>query len=77
MAALKKFVFGVLIGLVIAFPLGINFGRDMPLLSNPFAKPDIQNRIKVQAEGIVEDTKSAIHDATRPQVSEMEKRVRR
>ncbi len=66
MNALKKFLLGLVVGIVVAFPLGINFGRGAPLLSNPFAKPEIQKKVKAQAENLVEDTKSAIHDATKP-----------
>jgi hypothetical protein len=66
MNALKKFLVGLVVGIVVAFPLGINFGRGAPLLSNPFVKPEIQKKVKAQAESLVEDTKSAIHDATKP-----------
>lgn len=66
MNALKKFLLGLVVGIVVAFPLGINFGRGAPLLSNPFAKPEIQKKVKAQAETLVEDTKSVIHDATKP-----------
>ncbi len=66
MNALKKILLGLVVGIVVAFPLGINFGRGAPLLSNPFIKPEIQKKVKAQAESIVEDTKSAIHDATKP-----------
>ena len=31
---MKKFFIGLIVGAVIAFPLGINFGKDAPLLSN-------------------------------------------
>ncbi|MHB8743510.1 MAG: hypothetical protein ACYC9L_10335 [Sulfuricaulis sp.] len=64
---MKKFFIGLVIGLIIAFPLGINFGKDVPLLSNPFtAKPDITERIKERTEDILKDTKEAIHEATKP-----------
>ena len=64
---MKQFVIGVIVGGVIAFPLGINFGKDAPLLSNPLAtKPDISERVKERAGDLVHDTKEAIHDATAP-----------
>jgi hypothetical protein len=66
MNAFKKFLLGLVVGIVVAFPLGINFGRGAALLSNPFVKPEIQKKVKAQAESIVEDTKNAIHDATKP-----------
>lgn len=62
-----KFVKGMLAGAVVAFPLGINFGKDMPLLSNPFnSKPDIADRVVERTNSLIEDTKSMIHAATEP-----------
>ena len=64
---MKKVFFGLVVGAIIAFPLGINFGKDVPLLSNPFsAKPDIPDRVVERTEKVFEETKEAIHDATRP-----------
>lgn len=64
---MKKFFIGLAIGLVVAFPLGINFGKDKPLLSNPFAaKPDITERVKERTGELLKDTKEVIHDATKP-----------
>jgi gas vesicle protein len=65
--AMKKFFIGLVIGAVVAFPLGINFGKDVPLFSNPFAaKPDITERVKERTEEMLKDTKEAIHEATKP-----------
>ncbi|MDO8704909.1 MAG: hypothetical protein Q7J84_08190 [Sulfuricaulis sp.] len=64
---MKKFFFGLVVGAVIAFPLGINFGKDVPLLSNPFAaKLDFSDRVKQRTGDLIEDTKEAIHEATKP-----------
>ncbi|MHB8536053.1 MAG: hypothetical protein ACYDBW_11495 [Sulfuricaulis sp.] len=64
---MKKIFFGLIIGAIVAFPLGINFGKDKPLLSNPFAaKPDIPARVKERTEEMLKDTKEAIHEATKP-----------
>ncbi len=61
------FVKGVVIGAVVAFPLGMNFGKDEPLLSNPFAvKVDISERIAEESGRLLKATKSAIHEATKP-----------
>jgi hypothetical protein len=47
--------------------LGINFGKDVPLFSNPFAsKPDIPDRVVERTGKVLEETKEAIHEATRP-----------
>ena len=37
-SGMRKFVAGLVIGAAVAFHLGINFGRDRPLLSNPYEK---------------------------------------
>lgn len=64
---MKKFIIGLIVGLIVAFPLGINFGKDKPLLSNPFAaKPDIADRVKERTGELLQDTKEVIHDATKP-----------
>lgn len=64
---MKKFLLGLLAGAIVAFPLGINFGKDVPLLSNPFAaKPDISKRVVERTEELVEGAKGAIHEATKP-----------
>ncbi len=64
---MKKFLIGFVIGLIIAFPLGINFGKDVPLLSNPFAaKPDLTERVKERTGEMLKETKEAIHEATKP-----------
>ena len=71
---MKKFFIGLVIGAIVAFPLGINFGKDVPLFSNPFAtKPDITERMKERTEEMLKDTKEAIHEATKPAKEQMEK----
>lgn len=71
---MKKFFIGLALGLIVAFPLGINFGKDKPLLSNPFAaKPDITEKVKERTGEILKDTKEAIHDATKPMKDKLEK----
>ncbi|GAB4510024.1 MAG: hypothetical protein Tsb0026_11240 [Sulfuricaulis sp.] len=71
---MKKFFIGLVVGLVVAFPLGINFGKDVPLLSNPFAaKPDITERVKERTGEMLKETKEAIHDVTKPVKEKLEK----
>jgi len=71
---MKKFFIGLVIGAIVAFPLGINFGKDVPLFSNPFAtKPDITERVKERTEEMLKDTKEAFHEATKPVKEKMEK----
>jgi hypothetical protein len=72
----KKFVLGLIIGIIIAFPAGINFGRGLPFWSNPFVKRDIKERVKVKAENLLEETKEAIHDATKPTNRELDSKAK-
>jgi len=65
-AKLKMFFTGLFVGAIIAFPLGINFGKGAPLLSNPFAKQDIQTKMTTGAKKMIEDAKEGIHEATKP-----------
>jgi hypothetical protein len=62
---MKKILVSFVIGALIAFHLGINFGRNRPLWSNPYEK-DVVARVKEQAGQAVEQTKGAIHHATEP-----------
>ena len=67
---LKTFFLGLLLGILVAFPLGMNFGRGDPMLSNPFAQRDIKQRVKEgvkeKAGAMVESAKEKLHDATKP-----------
>ena len=72
---MKKYLIGFVIGTLIAFHLGINFGRNRPLWSNPYEK-DVVAHVKEQAGQAVEQTKGAIHQATEPARKELEKRTR-
>ena len=73
---MKKFTMGFVLGLLVAFPLGINFGKDVPLWSNPLAaKPDIPERIKERAGEVLKDTKEALHEATEPARKQVEKQL--
>ncbi len=75
---MKKFLIGLFIGAILAFPLGINFGKDVPLLSNPFAaKPDISERVMERAKETLEDTKEAIHEATKPVQEKVQEKLKK
>ncbi|MFV1993545.1 MAG: hypothetical protein ACC635_06560 [Acidiferrobacterales bacterium] len=69
-ATVKHFLAGLIVGAILAFPLGINFGRDEPLLSNPLNHTDLTDRVsenvKEKASELVDEAKETIHDATRP-----------
>lgn len=71
---MKKFLAGFVIGAILAFPLGINFGKDVPLFSDPFAaKPDIPDKVLERTGELVEDAKDAIHKATKPLEDKLKK----
>ncbi len=42
----KTIVISLAIGLALGFGLGFNYGRDKPLLSNPFEYESLADRIK-------------------------------
>ena len=63
---MKYFFVGMVVGAIIAFPLGINFGRDEPLLSNPFKNSEVKEQVKKRAS-------ETLHKATEPVKKELEK----
>lgn len=63
---IKFLIFGIIIGTLFAFPLGINFGRDDPLLSNPFNNPSMQERVRDKARELADDARERLHRATEP-----------
>ena len=68
---MKKFIFGLLLGVVIGWPIGMNMGKGVPILSNPFEKTLSQNiketgdAVKKTTNRMVQDTKKAINEATK------------
>ena len=73
---MKKFIAGLVVGALVAFHLGINFGRHKPLLSNPYEQ-DVVERVKQDAGQAVETTREAIHEATQPARQDVEKKLSR
>jgi len=76
-ADVKKFLIGFVVGALIAFHLGINFGRHRPILSNPYADEVVVEQVKEQAGQAIETTKEAIHEATEPARKSVEKKLSR
>lgn len=74
---MKKFLAGLAVGALIAFHLGINFGRHKPLLSNPYDERDVVEHVKEGAGQAVETTREAIHEATEPARKDVEKKLSR
>lgn len=71
---MKKFIIGFVVGALIAFHLGINFGRDRPLFSNPYEKSVVE-KVKERAGEAVETTREVIHEATEPVKKEAQKKL--
>lgn len=71
---MRKFISGLLLGMIIAFHLGINFGRDRPLLSNPYGN-DVVGSVKARADEVIDNTKDTIHDVAKSGLKELEKKL--
>lgn len=65
-ARMKSFVLGLVLGAVVAFLLGMNYGRGVPLLGNPFAERDLVGTVRNEAGRITEGARAKLHEATRP-----------
>lgn len=70
-----KFILGLILGALIAFPFAHNLGAGKPLLSNPMEKKDLMDRTRDLASDIASESgksfdesmaeiKKAIHEAT-------------
>lgn len=46
MKQFKTILISMVIGAIIGMALGVNIGREKPLLSNPFAKESLTDRVK-------------------------------
>lgn len=75
---MKKFFWGLVIGLVIGFLGGMNIGKGKPILSNPFADKEIKEqwkdtasetgkKLKEGAAEVIEKSREAIHEGTKPE----------
>ena len=64
-AKLKFLIFGLVLGTVVAFMLGMNYGRGDPLLSNPFADRSLGGKVKQKAGEMVDSAREKIHEATK------------
>ena len=54
MKFLKGLLAGIVIGLLLGLWFGVNLGRDKPVLSNPFAEPTVQERLKQTGKTLIE-----------------------
>ncbi|MEJ2143166.1 MAG: hypothetical protein P8Y24_12580 [Gammaproteobacteria bacterium] len=60
--SIRQVTFGIIIGLLIGLWFGVNIGKNKPLLSNPFAEENIQQKAKRKAEEVIKDTKEVIRE---------------
>jgi gas vesicle protein len=65
-STLKPFLFGLIIGAIVASWPVYNYGRGAPLYSNPFEKRTLGTIVKEKAEGVVEGAREKLHDVTKP-----------
>ncbi len=65
-ATLKPFLFGLIIGAIVASWPAYNYGRGAPLYTNPFAQRTLGTIVKEKAEGVVEGAREKLHDVTKP-----------
>ncbi len=71
---MKDLILGLLIGAIIGLWLGVNLGKDQPLMTNPFADKStmkelnkrmdaLQQDVSKKSKAIYNDSKKAVEDA--------------
>ena len=60
---MKNLITGIIIGLVFGLWFGVNLGKGKPLLSNPFANPTIQKKIKKTGDKVLEESGKALEES--------------
>lgn len=65
MRILLGFIIGAAVGGSLGVAAGYNHGREAPIFSNPFVRQDPISRLQRSAEGLLEETRRAVHEATR------------
>lgn len=67
MKNLKTLILGLVIGTIVGFPLGMNYGRGDSLLSNPFRDRSLQEKAKSKVKDIADKARAKLHEVTKPQ----------
>ena len=67
MKNLKTLILGLVIGAIVGFPLGMNYGRGDSLLSNPFRDRSLQEKAKTKVKDIADKARAKLHEVTKPQ----------
>ena len=64
MAALKKLITGIIIGLIAGLWMGVNIGKKQPIWSYPFAEESkmLSEKAKETADTATKDVKKALRD---------------
>lgn len=60
MKQFKTILISLVIGALIGMALGVNIGREKPLLSNPFAKESLADRVKRLGNETLEQSGKAL-----------------
>lgn len=60
MKQIRVILFSMVIGVLIGMALGVNIGRNKPLLSNPFAKESLIDRAKALGNETLEQSGKAL-----------------
>jgi hypothetical protein len=60
MKKLKLLFIGVVVGVLFGLWFGVNIGKGKPILSNPFAGQELQQKAKETASEAIEDTRRAL-----------------
>jgi len=60
MKQLKTILISLVVGVLIGLALGVNIGREQPLLSNPFAKESLTDRVKRLGNETLEQSGKAL-----------------
>jgi hypothetical protein len=68
MKNLKTLMLGLVIGAIVGFPLGMNYGRGDSLLSNPFRdRSSLQEKAKSKVKDIADKARAKLHEVSTPQ----------
>ena len=62
MKAIKYLILGMILGGALGFAAGMNIGKDKPLLSNPFARYELSDRLKDSGSDLMKKSGEALED---------------
>ncbi len=65
MKTLRNLLTGLIVGVTLGLWFGVNIGKDKALLSNPFAEPTVQQRVKRTSETLLEKSGEALEKSGR------------